>query len=593
MAAWLEWARPAAWHRLFQVTFAMVAYILLVVLALVLFEFGHLLGMTEDVKAIAAHSRESVRVLSSKDVAEDDKEAIARFRSVQIFKVTFFLGAKLLLCILFVLLIFRLFPRLDGTSLVSPVAITVLTVAVVSYAGLRHRVSTRFSGSAASIRMRVLSGEMLPRPIFYLIFLCGGLLTVAFGYVVSYTASGNTRFGHLGEVALAIASFPDQVEDSLNYATRKPEWFFQVSRPNVSLANFHPVVMKQDIHVEGLIVRADKSALARSPGWRILVGNFMMAGEMTAAALALSPSLEIVKVWKFKDELVPGGRPQSTSHKLLDGFAILKDGSMMVTFIRGISIQRFDNCGKRLWSTPGEFNHSITLEADERFAWTVNGGDRNTELVKLSTAAGEPVRRIRISDVIAANPLIDILGIRPESDPFHINDVDPLPAALADRFGDFTAGDLLVSARALNLLFVVDPETRKVKWWHSGSWRRQHDPDWESTGEITVYDNRMGRGFSRIVGIEPTSGKSRVLFDGRSNDFYSTEAGKHQITRTGNMLVSSSMQGRAFEVDQDGRLVFDLLNTKPGTKGLDYFLSEVIWLPLEDFDFEKDVSCAK
>jgi hypothetical protein len=229
--------------------------------------------------------------------------------------------------------------------------------------------------------------------------------------------------------------------------------------------------------------------------------------------------------------------------------------------------------------------------------------------VKVATADGAVLQRISMADIVAANPSVDILEVRQDdwdrgndnsrnvpvkwaTDPFHLNDVEPLPAPMAQAFKGFQAGDLLVSARSLDLIFVLDPRTLKVRWWHSGSWRRQHDPDWQPTGEITVFDNDMNGPFSRIASIVPGSPGVKVVFDGRNNDFYSRIRGKHQVTGAGTLLITSPQQGRAFEVERDGHVVFDIVNTRPGRGEFNYPLSETLWLPADTSLFKEGVPCA-
>ena len=457
--------------------------------------------------------------------------------------------------------------------------------------------------------------RLLPVWLFLLCLLLGGLFTVAFAWSVKTTLSGNARFGRLGKVAVVVASFPDTVRSSLRSIKVDPDDSLRVPRTDADLSQFQPIKAKPGIHVEGPLVHADQAALARASGWRVLVGGFIIDGEFTHAALALSPELEVVKVWKLSDEDIDGRKARTKFDKYVHGFAVLKDGSVIFAFIPGISLQRFDPCGRRVWAIGGgEFHHAITLAEDEKFVWTLRHEMMDDKIVqstvvKVATATGEIVRRITMDDIIAANPTIDILQIRQNDDnwgngnprnkseewlddPFHLNDVEPLPAALADRFEDFKAGDLLLSARNLNLVFVVDPNTLEVKWWRSGAWRRQHDPDWEPTGEISIFDNRMSRDYSRIVSIAPASEKPRVVFDGRTNDFYSRIRGAHQFTAAGNLLIASTQQGRVFEVDSNGKTVFEIYNTRPGSDEFNYPVADAIWFSSDAFDFAKDSSCA-
>jgi hypothetical protein len=116
----------------------------LLFLSFLLFELFLLLKLGENAKAILASSQEAMRVLASRELADDEKEHFMRRGSIEILKATLGLAAKLLLVagILFALfeLFVTIFPGLRQPlleSLVSPTVIGILTAAVVGYAWAR------------------------------------------------------------------------------------------------------------------------------------------------------------------------------------------------------------------------------------------------------------------------------------------------------------------------------------------------------------------------------------------------------------------------------------------------------------------------
>ena len=95
----------------------------------------------------------------------------------------------------------------------------------------------------------------------------------------------------------------------------------------------------------------------------------------------------------------------------------------------------------------------------------------------------------------------------------HLNDVEPLPAAWAAQFPLFKAGDLLVSLRNMNMIAVIDPQTKLVKWQLSGLFVQQHDADFLPNGHLMVYDNQGGDpacGGTRILEIDPSPAERGV-----------------------------------------------------------------------------------
>jgi hypothetical protein len=272
------------------------------------------------------------------------------------------------------------------------------------------------------------------------------------------------------------------------------------------------------------------------------------------------------------------------------GLEVLQDGSLVFNDgDGGNTIRRIDWCGKPLWTVYRRTGHAVNIANDE--LWHLQTGS----LVKRDPETGEVRRKIPWQNVVSANSELGILDMRHRIQPnvklkdtYHLNDIDPLPAELASAYPSFEKGDLLISARSLNLVFVMDPETLRAKWWHVGGWRRQHDPEWMRDGKISIYDNQMvPRGqesWSRIVQIDPKNDTREVAYDGRKHNVYSAIRGKHQILRRGGIVMTVPQQGRAIIVNETGKLKVDFRNKYSKNKNL--LVSEMRYVRPSFFNFD-------
>jgi hypothetical protein len=332
------------------------------------------------------------------------------------------------------------------------------------------------------------------------------------------------------------------------------------------------------------------------------------------AVLLLGPEGEVLHRWDVDEASIDDPERRGPMHKFPHGLVVLPDGSILVNFDGGVSLQRFDACSASVWSLNGKYHHLMGLDEAGENVWTLvneepeaGAGDDlalRREVQRISVEDGTIERRFTMRDVIDANPGLDVLGVRQleevvggytwDLDAIHDNDIEPLPQAYAATYPMFAAGDLLISLRSLNAVIVLDPETLEIKWFTMGWMRRQHDPDWEADGSITIFDNNMHRDASRILRFDPaSSGPPEVILEGRDYDFYTWIRGNHETTDAGTILVTSPQQGRVFEVDEDGEVVFELLNVHGDSMNQRLVLSNAVRLPRDYFNEGVFDSCAQ
>lgn len=357
-----------------------------------------------------------------------------------------------------------------------------------------------------------------------------------------------------------------------------------------TLSRSRPVELLRKARHEGNgVTKFD--ARAAAPGLTFLTGFFERDNEMRLirldGTLIHRWTVRFTEIWPDPSHIRPAETiPAGDWNTDIHGTMVLPDGSVVFNF-EYMGLAKVDRCGDVIWTLPKMTHHSVERAKDGGF-WV---GGRNYEetrstfpslgtpywedtLLKVSDD-GEVLAEISVPGLFYKNGLQAVLlanGVRltsvPEVELVHLNDIEELSSAMADKFPQFAAGDLLLSLRTQNLLMVVDPATEVVKWHQTGPWMRQHDADFQPDGTITVFNNnsddtKTGRiaGGSSIMSVDPKTKKTTVRYPATdSQSFYTQFKGKHQVLDNGNVLITEAEAGRVFEVTRNGDVVWEFID---------------------------------
>jgi hypothetical protein len=304
--------------------------------------------------------------------------------------------------------------------------------------------------------------------------------------------------------------------------------------------------------------------------------------------------------WDVPDEVYQ--KIEAQGWKIDRGFQEIMGGHMYQTGdVLGIIYQkglfRIDRCSRLKWFQPGLYHHDATVAADGSI-WALSANYRSEQpgayphigaphyddvVVRLSPE-GEVLEEISLLDAIYRSGYQGlVLGGKsayPESkqdDPAHSNDIEIVGKEFAARHDFAETGDLLVSLRAADSIVLIDRATKLVKWALTGMFLRQHDPDLQPDGSITIFDNRTDRGqfnkaertvepqsfgYSRLLRFDPASQRVLWEFQGsREEPFYTSVQGDHQVLPNGNVMAVETEAGRIIEIDpKTNEIVWEWFN---------------------------------
>lgn len=296
-------------------------------------------------------------------------------------------------------------------------------------------------------------------------------------------------------------------------------------------------------------------------------------------------------IWPSPEHVIPVKNiPNSKLHYHTMGMSALPDGSVVINFSEK-GTAKLDKCGNVQWTVDRMTHHAITPNPDGSY-WIPVKGDVRTipdslllpglsheslmdslgwyeDRLILVDADGKIKNEISLLQALFdggfEREFYDVSRIE-ALDPTHLNDVEVVTPELAGKIDGVNAGDLLVSIRNMHMLAILDSMTGKIKWSHIGPWVRQHDPDITSDGNIVVFNNGDAHlGLNRTPGsnlleLDPETDQTRILYPKQGQTgFFTDIMGSHQLLPNGNRLITESMYGRVFEIDNRGNIVWEYI----------------------------------
>jgi hypothetical protein len=272
------------------------------------------------------------------------------------------------------------------------------------------------------------------------------------------------------------------------------------------------------------------------------------------------------------------------------GMALLPCGDLVFN-LENLAIVRMQPDGEIVWFKSIKSHHSMELDLDGNI-WTCGaekigpGPNDNPwmdqSILKLDTN-GNILNYWSVNELLCQNgytglafpTLPDITKNR-----FHLNDVDPY--AHLDSFGIFSPGDVLVSLRNVNTIFVFNSLNSNIKYISSGKFTRQHDPDFINGHSISVFDN----GFlanpyspivSRIIALDARNNSVKLFY---TDSVYCKTMGRVEWLDNKALLAVNPYAGSIYVVSSEQQVVWAHNYFLPGGERGTVLDARVLKLPI-------------
>jgi len=243
-----------------------------------------------------------------------------------------------------------------------------------------------------------------------------------------------------------------------------------------------------------------------------------------------------------------------------------RDGTLVVIGTDNL-IKEYDWEGKLRWfyrlPIEDDFpHHDVIRLGNGNYLVLARHQETRTDFLQEVNRKGRVVWEWRSIDHVDDFPTWD----REARHPTHLNSIHELPANRWFDGGDerFRPGNILVSARNLNTIFIIDKRSTEVVWQYSRGLDYQHEATMMEKGEpgagrILLFNNGRHDLYdyrrTLVQEIDPISGE--VEWEYGSRFFFSSIVGTVQKLPGANFLIASSRGGRVFEITPVGEIVWE------------------------------------
>ncbi len=339
----------------------------------------------------------------------------------------------------------------------------------------------------------------------------------------------------------------------------------------------------------------------------------------------------IVHTWRIPDtqpdmsKAADTGISLSKKNWMIHGACPRENGDIYIV-IEYRGLLKLNKNSDPIWTIRLPVHHAVTADSDGS-VWTLSRKKvkNRADWIPLATQPywddqvlhvspdGEILEQFSILDIIFQNQYEGVLyGGHPgepainHDDPLHANDIDIMTKEQAVYFPGVHEGDIMVSMRTINTVFIFDRKTHDIRWCMTGPFHRQHDPEISRDGGLLVFDNRtaygqrgggvryltepQALGYSRILEIDPVSRQILFQYQGEKNrPFYTSIQGKLAELPNRNILVVETEGGRVFEIDKTTKkIVWEFINSidsGPRREGYVGRITQAIPIPEHRFSF--------